>query len=230
MTGFESTTLPQSPIAASEDFDANFSPQTAYLISNPMKTEYVMNRSYRLSNVTKDYLSEFHCILDTMIKEMTSAELSDSISHNFIIQMIPHHEAAIRMSENLLKYTTFIPLQDIALQIISEQTKSIADMQKAECVCRKLINSDQDICLYERRTDQIMNHMFGEMETACSDNNVNGNFMREMIPHHRGAVEMSENTLQYNICPELVPILEAIITSQKRGIVQMQQLLRCIRE
>lgn len=189
-----------------------------------------MNRSYRLSNVTKDYLSEFHCILDTMKKEMTSAELSDSISHNFIIQMIPHHEAAIRMSENLLKYTTFIPLQDIALQIISEQTKSIADMQKAECVCRRLINSDQDICLYERRTDQIMNHMFGEMETACSDNNVNGNFMREMIPHHRGAVEMSENTLQYNICPELVPILEAIITSQKRGIVQMQQLLRCIRE
>lgn len=189
-----------------------------------------MKQSFKLSNVTKDYLSEFHCILDDMIKGMTNAELSDSISHNFIVQMIPHHEAAIRMSENLLKYTTFIPLQDIALRIISEQKKSIADMQKAACSCGKLINSDQDICLYRRRTDLIMNQMFGKMETACSDNNVNGNFMREMIPHHRGAVEMSENALQYNICPELVPILEAIITSQKRGIAQMQQLLKCIRE
>lgn len=189
-----------------------------------------MNQSYRLSNVTKDYLSEFHCILDDMIKGMTSAGLSDSISHNFIVQMIPHHEAAIHMSENLLKYTTFIPLQDIALQIISEQTKSIANMQEAACSCGKLKNAERDVCLYKRRTDWIMNNMFEKMGSACSDNNINGNFMREMIPHHRGAVEMSENALQYDICPELKPILDAIITSQKRGIMEMQQLLKCIND
>lgn len=94
-----------------------------------------MNRQCKLSIVTRDYLTEFHCILDGMIHGIKSAQLSDSISLNFIAQMIPHHQ---------------------------------------------------------------------------------------------GAVEMSENTLQYDICPELVPILEAIITSQKRGIRQMQQLLRCI--
>lgn len=198
------------------------------IIKQPCRNGTIMNQSYRLSNVTKNYLAEFHCILDDMIKGMTSAQLSDSISHNFIVQMIPHHQAAIRMSENLLKYTTFIPLQDIALQIISEQTKSIADMQNTECSCSKITNSERDLCLYERRTNQILNNMFEKMRTACSDNDVNGNFMREMIPHHEGAVEMSQNTLQYDICPELIPILEAIITSQKRGIARMQQLLRCM--
>lgn len=187
-----------------------------------------MNRQCKLSIVTKDYLTEFHCILDDMIHGMKSAQLSDSISLNFIAQMIPHHQAAIRMSQNLLKYTTYIPLQDIALGIISEQTKSIEDMRKAECACKRPANSEQDLRLYQRRTDLIMEDMFARMKRACSDNNINGNFMREMIPHHQGAVEMSENTLQYDICPELVPILEAIITSQKRGIRQMQQLLRCI--
>ncbi len=58
----------------------------------------IMYREKRLSNVTENYLSEFYCILDRMIESITEAELTDSISHNFIVQMIPHHRAAIGMS------------------------------------------------------------------------------------------------------------------------------------
>ena len=46
-----------------------------------------------------------------------------------------------------------------------------------------------------------------------------------MIPHHRGAVLMSENALRYCVNQELVSILEDIITSQKKGIREMEQLL-----
>ena len=74
-----------------------------------------------------------------------------------------------------------------------------------------------------------MKTMFTDMGTACANNQISADFMREMIPHHRGAIEMSQNTLQYDICPELCPILDAIITSQKRGIMQMQQLLQHMR-
>ena len=187
-----------------------------------------MNRQCMLSNVTKDYLTTFHCILDEMIQGMTEAELTDSVSYNFIVQMIPHHRAAIEMSGNILKYTTNIPLQNIATQIISEQTKSIANMREIGCCCRQCTSSKQDLCLYQRKMDQIMQTMFSKMDRARSTNQINCDFMWEMIPHHEGAVEMSELTLQFCICPELIPILDAIITSQKKGIMQMQQLLRCI--
>ena len=43
-------------------------------------------------------------------------------------------------------------------------------------------------------------------------------------------MEMASITLQSDICPELVPILQAIITSQETGIAQMEALaasLRC---
>ena len=40
--------------------------------------------------------------------------------------MIPYHEAAIEMSKNILQYTAFIPLQNIAQGIIEKQTQSIA--------------------------------------------------------------------------------------------------------
>lgn len=184
--------------------------------------------SQQLSEVAKKYLCCFYEILDDMIKGMTHVELTDSLSHNFIVQMIPHHEAAIRMSQSILQYTTFVPLQSIAQNIIKEQTESIENMRKAMQCCDTLINSFEDICLYQRRFEQITQTMFSDMRNAPATNNLNANFMREMIPHHKGAIRMSENALRFSICPELNPILQAIITSQKRGVREMERLLRCV--
>lgn len=187
-----------------------------------------MNQSCRLSENAKDYLSVFQGILDKMEREMTGAERTDSISQNFIVQMIPHHRAAIEMSKNILRYTTSLPLQEIAANIVEEQTKSIENMKRIQRGCAGLCNCERDLRLYRRRTDQIIRSMFAGMGRAAGTNRINCDFMREMIPHHRGAVEMSTNALQYDICPELIPILDAIITSQEKGIAQMQSLLKCM--
>lgn len=186
-----------------------------------------MRNNCNFSNVTKDYLSKFYCILDDMILGMTSPELSCSISHNFILQMIPHHRAAIEMSHNILCYTTDIDLQNIALNIIEIQTQSIENMCDIEYSCSMCKNSQHDFCLYQRQFDIITQTMFSEMGNSCSINNINANFMREMIPHHKGAIRMSENALRFDICPELKPILCEIITSQQKGVSEMTQLLRC---
>lgn len=187
-----------------------------------------MNSTNQFSNVTTTYLNTYQSILDEMIQSMTQANLTNSISYNFIVQIIPHHRAAIQMSKNLLNYTTNIPLQNIALQIIRDQTKSMENMLQIQSQCQSLTNTQQDLYLFQRRMNQVMHMMFFEMENARSTNQINADFIREMIPHHEGAVKMSENALQYEICSELKPILEAIITSQEKGIAQMQYLLQCI--
>lgn len=178
-----------------------------------------------LSDVTKDYLCTYNEILDNMIDGMKCVEMTDSISHNFIAQMLPHHRAAIKMSENILKYTTNLAVQKIARCIIEEQEESIEALESIECFCSEKENTRADLCLYERKNEQILNNMFACMKNACYTNSVNCNFLREMIPHHRGAVEMSENALCYCTCCELVPVLKSIIANQKRGINQMTQLL-----
>ncbi len=181
----------------------------------------------KYSDEIKEYLCQFYGILDSMTERMNDAQLNDSISHNFIVQMIPHHQAAIEMSENLLKFSGYSPLRCIATGIITEQTQSIRDMERALPCCDNVTNSKRDICLYSRQYKQITQTMFSNMRDAPACNDVNVNFIREMIPHHEGAVHMSENALRYDICPELFPILTAIIRSQKRGIAQMKNLLRC---
>lgn len=183
-----------------------------------------MNRNPKLGHVTFQYIACYRQILDTMISGMTEVSLTDSISHNFIVQMIPHHRAAIEMSENLLRYTTWLPLQKIAENIIAEQTKSIADMTDALNCCSLLQNTEPAQCQYLQCFHQITQTMFFRMGNACTDNNINGNFLREMIPHHEGAIRMSENALRFPICPELVPILRAIITSQRAGVQEMKCL------
>lgn len=187
-----------------------------------------MNCSQQLSGDTKRYLRRFYEILDEMIGGMTGAALTDSISHNFIVQMIPHHRAAIEMSESLLMYSELAPLRRIAENIIREQTQSIEDMKRALPVCETKHNSRVELSGYGKRFEEITLVMFSQMRSACSDNDINADFMREMIPHHQGAIRMSKNALQYPVCPQLDPILQAIITSQKRGVREMESLLRQI--
>ncbi|MCD7905576.1 MAG: DUF305 domain-containing protein [Bacteroides sp.] len=187
-----------------------------------------MNNIYRLSEPAKAYLTEFCEILDRMIRNMEGANLTESISHNFIVQMIPHHMAAIEMSENILGYTRLPELRRIAENIISGQTKSIEDMMRAKGKCSMYYNTPEDLYLYLRRYERITGVMFSEMENAYADNNISADFMREMIPHHRGAIRLCENALSFEICPELVPIMEAIIKSQSKGIEDMEELLEKI--
>lgn len=184
-----------------------------------------MQNSCQLSQQTLDYLSRFHGILDEMIAGMTGASRNQSISHNFIVQMIPHHRAAIEMSRNILQYTGNRHVRQIASNIIASQTKSIADMQAVEAQCSGVTNSQQELLLYQRRMELIFSEMFSRMGSAPEDNCLARIFMQEMIPHHEGAIRMSENTLKYDICDGLRPILRAIITSQSQGVREMQALL-----
>lgn len=189
-----------------------------------------MTRQYRFTDCTKDYLARFYDILDEMIHNMECAQLNESISHNFIVQMIPHHRAAIEMCQNVLQYTNNDELRCIASNIIAAQTRSIQNMQSILNQCSCVTNNCQDMNLYNRRFKEVTRTMFHEMGTAYSDNSISANFIREMIPHHEGAIGLCENALHYNICPGLAPILESIISSQTRGIQEMRQLLKCITE
>lgn len=184
-----------------------------------------INNQSCFSQVTQKYLNTFDCILERMIQGMTCADLTNSISHNFITQMIPHHRAAIEMSENILQYTTNLAIEEIAENIICEQTKSIADMEAILSCCGNMSNSRESVCRYQSQIEPVFNTMFNRMRTAKATNDINCCFLREMLPHHEGAVAFSEITLRQNICPQLVPILNSIITSQKRGICQVERLL-----
>ena len=51
------------------------------------------------------------------------------------------------------------------------------------------------------------------------------NFARQMIVHHRGAVEMSEAALRQPLDPEMKALAGKILADQRREIAQMESFL-----
>lgn len=185
-----------------------------------------MKNTCLLSQDAKKYLCCYYQTLDGMVQAMTTASLTQSISHNFIVQMTPHHRAAIQMCNNILRFTENSSVRRLAQNIINERTRSIENMEAALPACGVLTNPTMDLRLYQRRMDLIYREMYAGMGAAPENNRLAAVFLREMIPHHQGAVRMAENVLKYDICTELVPILRSIAVRQRREIVQMRALLR----
>lgn len=177
-----------------------------------------------LSLNTQSYLTRYQSILAEMASSMESAELNSSISGSFIRQMLPHHEAAIEMSRNLLRYTTNLGLQRIAGNIITEQTRSMEAMRQIARTCANTRNTPQSASRYAHCVSQIVENMLAAMENAQAVNSIDLDFIAEMLPHHEGAVKMSRLALRFSLCPGLVPILNNIITSQSRGIRELREI------
>lgn len=177
-----------------------------------------------LSIVSRCYLKDFDCILQRMSEKMLSCSKSANITNLFINQMIPHHEAAIQMCENLLRYTTNVTLQNQALHIIKTQKLGIESMKEIENSSECLLSKPCDLEKYMETYKKIVKDMICKMGSSLRVNNININFISQMIPHHQGAILMSRNILRFSIDCRLEKIVKNIIEEQTKGI----QILRRI--
>ncbi len=170
------------------------------------------------------YLKRFDEILDEMEQKMLSQNITDNITKNFIECMIPHHQAAIYMCQNLLEYTNYMPLEEIAKSIIKTQTRGIEQMRKIYETTCGYCNSTMDVEAYMERYLAITKNMIDRMRNSRRTTNINLNFVSEMIPHHEGAIGMCNNLLQYYIDPRLRRVANSIIKEQSEGVMQLKQI------
>lgn len=180
----------------------------------------------KMSDLDK-YVRKFEEILCQMANKMTTRTSVSDITLDFIECMIPHHQAAIYMCENLLKYTECEPLKKIACNIIETQTQGIKQMQEIAKTTCGFVNSQKDVNCYISKYFAITRNMIGRMRNSAKCENINLSFISEMIPHHEGAICMCENLLKYCIDPRLKEVAEAIVKEQSEGVSQLKEI-RCM--
>lgn len=71
----------------------------------------------------------------------------------------------------------------------------------------------------------IMNKMHQAMSAGVQAKNADVGFVRGMIPHHQGAIEMAKVELQYGKDPEMRALAQKVIDAQQGEIQFMEQWL-----
>ncbi len=159
-----------------------------------------------------------------MKNKMLKKRTTDNITVYFIDTMIPHHKAAIEMCQNLLKFTNYNPLINIANNIIKMQTIGINQMTKIRKTTKNFSNDKQKIYNYSKNYLAITNNMIYKMQNSKLSSNINLDFINEMIPHHEGAILMCQNLLQYKIDLRLRQVATSIIKNQTKGVTELKKI------
>lgn len=184
-----------------------------------------MENTRLLSEAAKRYLCCYYQLLDEMAQAVAAARLTQSISHNFVVQAIPLHQMAAGMCRGLLESGGGDrTVRKLAQTILDRQELTIGDLQQALPACGQTLDVQRDLRLYQRRADLILRGTSARMGAASEGSRLGAVFLGQLIPCHRGAVHMARNALHYGAAPELIPILYTIIRQRCGELAQMQRL------
>ena len=184
-----------------------------------------MANTYLFSDEAKRYLCCYYQILDEMIQNISAAKLTQSISQNTIVQLLPHHRAAVRLSRNILEVSNDGAVRRLAQRIAAREAETIERLEAELPAAAQLTSPQMDRRLCQRRTDLIFREMYAQMGAVPESNQVDVLFLRQMIPQRQGAIQAARTALRYEVSTGLAPILRSVIDAQSREVGQMRALL-----
>lgn len=172
----------------------------------------------------KEYDEYAHSL---MMSNSSQVFLTEDVGNNFVIYMIPHHEAAIILSIGVLKYTQNTKVKNLADRIVRTQEKEVEFMQKL-LELGELRGNDNEkfLPIMKKIMMKMMKCMKSYNGQANNAEEITKSYLQNMIIHHEGAISMAKEYLKFGKNKELIKISNGIILSQDEEIKEMKQILK----
>ena len=146
----------------------------------------------------------------------------------FIDSMVPHHQGALVMAQEVIQKSKRPELISFAKGMIAEQQKEITQMQQwrkqwypkasaTPTMWHAAMNHEMSMTAEHKQS------MMMSMSLGNADAEFDRRFLDAMIPHHQGAVTMAKDALQKSKRPGLQQLSQNIIKSQQSEIDRMTQ-------
>lgn len=138
----------------------------------------------------------------------------------FLDTMIAHHQGAVDMAQPAETKAERSEIKTLAKNIIADQEKEIAQMKKWRADWYK----DQPAAVNMEMAGMLdsMKDMDMKKLESASGKTYDLEFIKQMMPHHEGAVIMAQEALQKSQKPEIKALASAIIKAQQAEIKQMK--------
>ena len=137
--------------------------------------------------------------------------------------MIPHHQGAIDMSKVVLHYGKDTEIKTLAEGIIKAQENEISLMKDW------LSHTDKSklpmVPASKEANEQAMATMMKHMSVPYSGD-ADVDYVKSMIPHHQGAIDMAKAALKYGKDPIVLKLAQDIVTSQEAEVKFMTDWLK----
>jgi uncharacterized protein (DUF305 family) len=151
-----------------------------------------------------------------------------SMDRHFIEQMIPHHEDAITMAQIALDKAKRPEIRSLAEAIIKAQTEENTQMKAwyQEWYGQVVPQGDTQMGMHGMMGQNGMHMgMMGnetDMESLENAADFDGEFIRQMIPHHQMAIMMASMLEAGTTRDEMKQLAQSIIEAQTQEINQMR--------
>ena len=177
-----------------------------------------MNASSGESPSTK----AFETAMGSMMKGMMATPTAKP-DLDFMQGMMPHHQGAVDMAKVVLQYGKDAEVKTLAEAVIKAQESEIALMKDW------IAKTDQAklpvVPASKEANDQAMATMMKNMMTPYSGD-ADVDFVKGMIPHHQGAIDMAKAALKYGQDPTVLKLALDVVTTQEGEIKFMTDWLK----
>ena len=145
----------------------------------------------------------------------------------FVDAMIPHHEGAVEMAQEVLNKSQRPEMKKLAQDIIAAQNREIEQMKQWRKAWYPKADSKPmawhaQMGHMMAMSPEQMQAMMMKGDLGAADAEFDLRFLNAMIPHHEGALVMAKDVLNKSKRPELKKLAQDILTSQQQEIDQMK--------